>query len=976
MKNQKSKFTKKLFAVIITLVMICGISYAKPASINSKLLIGTWFWSYGYNPENFSKDEITFNKDKTMEIMSINSNYTEYDKGVYSIINDEKYGPTILLHLQNYKEHKEDEWQKLDIKMYFAIESIDNDKFIFHRYRRDLSNIGYGIVDFDPPVYNEFTKIKPAAKENLIGSWTINKYGTPDCTWDENWTFNNDGSFESSWTENEVETLYKGKYEITKSKNGSVLHQIITQENPDNTGFSEVNPPMEFWYDIKVNNENLINASCIKNKIGGEEHSYTPPKENFYNRNLDLVCYTYHFANYTFKDYAPRGTEYDLIKLNKPYLFTGVYYDLLRQHLEGWYDNQNFKGQPVKTISAGNNTEDREFWADWHLTFYKNLYDPEHGNYNHDFTLPLPVLESHMEYPETAKIPAKGEKYIVVLTGNLSKDIDIDWGLRLIDRNNNEWNEVAWDWHHTKTTDKKLIDIFELEIQKDITTDDFNKIHFNMAYNPDQLDEVITIGDFRFEILDKKSESKIVKHSLHYGNFTFKQLALAGKDLYLPENPDRLPYITNFWTAQNNEFLGWYDNPDFKGKPVTMLSASDNTKAKDLYGKYNLKFSPAVANDNGYYSNRNILVKSVIPNAKINPKAGDIVKVAVSGTLSKDYAGQMGMDLANVSENYAFLGNDWHYVESKNKKLQAYFEIKIQNDANYKTMDDASFLLACNPLTEGEQLIISDFKFEFVDKDPFATTEAETKHVVIKPCSEGFEITFRKLDSETADWQGGDININNNPAGYDSWFGITHQLINEKKSVTFVWPFCQKGKTYKFDCSWYDENGKWHGETLSVIASTGKGDLNVNALDNMKLKLESNTKEANLYVSNLKIDSIMAVTKNHSDIISSVQIEFPFVSGKADWSNTNWLFGHSYSIYPQLDEQSFYNELIAKGKSNILGDHHFWWGDKVAINNALSARPQFWTELRIHYRFKNMMEGTYFSIGLKRVESPYTPVKF
>ena len=83
MKNQKSKFTKKLFAVIITLVMICGISYAKPASINSKLLIGTWFWSYGYNQENFSKDEITFNKDKTVEIMSINSNYTEYDKGVY-----------------------------------------------------------------------------------------------------------------------------------------------------------------------------------------------------------------------------------------------------------------------------------------------------------------------------------------------------------------------------------------------------------------------------------------------------------------------------------------------------------------------------------------------------------------------------------------------------------------------------------------------------------------------------------------------------------------------------------------------------------------------------------------------------------------------------------------------------------------------------------------------------------------------------
>lgn len=59
---------------MILIMMICGISYAapKPVKINKKQLLGTWFWNFGYNQEKFSRDEITFNKDQTFEIFSIN----------------------------------------------------------------------------------------------------------------------------------------------------------------------------------------------------------------------------------------------------------------------------------------------------------------------------------------------------------------------------------------------------------------------------------------------------------------------------------------------------------------------------------------------------------------------------------------------------------------------------------------------------------------------------------------------------------------------------------------------------------------------------------------------------------------------------------------------------------------------------------------------------------------------------------------
>ena len=380
-------------------------------------------------------------------------------------------------------------------------------------------------------------------------------------------------------------------------------------------------------------------------------------------------------------------------------------------------------------------------------------------------------------------------------------------------------------------------------------------------------------------------------------------------------------------------------------------------------------------NEGRYYSNRWIPLKSVVPEAKINPKAGELVKVAISANLSADYEGSMGLDLHNLDLEDSFLGNDWHYVESKNKKLQAYFEIHILKDGNYKSMENAALLLAYNPLSKNDQLIMSDFKIELVDKDPFVTTEAQTKHVSVKPCAQGMEFTINKLSSDI-NWQGNfDINCKN--FDYDAWISINNNVLDEKKSVTLVWPFCEKGKTYAFDCTWTDVDGKWHCETVKVIATSGNGELNIKALDNIKLSLESKSKEANLYAANLKVDSLLDVTKKYSDIIKFVGLEFPFVSGKKDWSDTDWIFGDVIEIYPNLNkDKSFYNELFASGKSNILGDHNFWWGDKIALNKALSARPTFWTEMRIHYEIIGYPEGAGFTIGSKRIEAPFTPVKF
>ena len=80
------------------------------------LIVGTWFWNYGYDQEQFCNEQVTFYKDDKIEFFSIGSDYALWQKGDWSIIDDSKYGPTMLQHFTQGKNKLEDEWQPGDLK--------------------------------------------------------------------------------------------------------------------------------------------------------------------------------------------------------------------------------------------------------------------------------------------------------------------------------------------------------------------------------------------------------------------------------------------------------------------------------------------------------------------------------------------------------------------------------------------------------------------------------------------------------------------------------------------------------------------------------------------------------------------------------------------------------------------------------------------------------------------------------------------
>ncbi|MBO4638232.1 MAG: hypothetical protein J5710_00575 [Treponema sp.] len=500
MKKNIFKLVKLICVSAILLACVSCADSPKPdlQPTSEELILGTWFWNYGYNQDLFANEIVTFCEDGTIDISRITPEDIEYDKGTYSIIDDAKHGATLLINLNWYKYIKEDyveEEPNLNLNIYYALGELTKERLMFSRYRRDFSAMGGPTYEFDPPVFNDYSRIKNGTKEHLIGKWKFNKRGTPGATWEEIWIFNEDGTMESFYSEGADLKKYKGMYEVLADENGSVLHQILTQESEDGTTYTTLTQPMEFWYEYFINNENVINVNCTKDKIDGEEHIKNPAIENFYYRDIELEEITYHWENYTFKDYYPKGTDYEVLDLGKMYLFEGVH-RLLKEHkLFGWYDNPQLQGNPVTKIPGGTNNN-IELWAKWGIYYSKNVYDSTKGKdgYNYNGTLPVSVLAPQMA------LPKKGDTITVAFSGKVSKDFNGGCGIVLVDCKD-EWFELGYDWHILTLNNGYFSEVFKIKIKENPTTDNYDDLWFDFNYENSAVDDEVIISDFKFEVI-------------------------------------------------------------------------------------------------------------------------------------------------------------------------------------------------------------------------------------------------------------------------------------------------------------------------------------------------------------------------------------------------------------------------------------------------------------------------------------------
>lgn len=1070
MKKSLLRFISVLLITLLALTFFscASNSNTKTEEVDSTLVklkeqfIGAWFWDYGYDPADFSVDYWYMYEDGTTYLYHIGSDYCEWDKGTWTIIDDAEHGPSLVLNVTEAKVEEDAAYEHVDAKMTYRIGSVNDDEFFIYRYKRDTTAMGGWVQTFDPAVEQHFYRVNAGAREKLVGTWNLNMLGNYYDFDAETISFSSDGIYEVCDTNQGKQVSYRGTYDVSKGKKGTELHVALNEIN-EGSSYKELNPGFEVWFDYCSLGNDIIRISRTHDIIFGEEHTYDEPVEIYFSRDQQLITYTYHWDDITITDYYPEGRKYKLLDKSSYKLESVLPYDFEFMHLDGWYTNPDSSGKPVSTLGGDDgwvkvnwnrlegeetgkeNERDAamnvELWAKWSLACTANIdpYNPR-DQFNYRFDLPASRLGLDFEKP------AKGDTLKVIFSATASHDFNGDMALMFVDFTDG-WNWLGDDWHHVETRDGKIIEFFEIPIENDVNPAlDNTQFGFNLSYNNDVLDEVMILSDWKFEVLDDdEAASRIADITYNYAGFTATRKAITGYNYYLPEVTNAITDVINEfpWFVNDLTFAGWYDNPEFTGEPLTVISAKNLKASTSIYGKFevttheydfngynrndgynwntsipakpyiskvnihankgetvlvamsatlsydldgwigfdindqslvntflgsewhyvktvnnklqtvfpvtfertanitsvdNLLFYFAHNPDNnpdkpltltdvkfviiddttassimdvtfnfaGYTANRKVIAgedyylpedieffnelpwqlnclpltgwydnpefkgtpvtvipaqngsktvtlygkpevttrendynginrndgyeyqiympaKLVSTNKDFHAKADDTVLVAVSATLSNDLHGWAGIDLHDITQDDTFIGSEWHYISTNDKKIQACFPITLERGADITSMQELFFRIVYNPETCDEPVILTDLKIDIVDADPFASATAVTDHVTATACSEGIRITVHNLnDGFVFKCMYPLIPIDR---------GADAEFTRSEQGYTFIWPFCEKGKTYSFRINYNDENGNWCGEDFSVIAGGGVGEFNFDAFD-------------------------------------------------------------------------------------------------------------------------------------------------
>ena len=651
-------------------------------------ILGTWAYDYGYNQDEFSNEELTFNADKTF---IVKYGEGEFESGTYKIENDKVHGLSIEWHFTEYGDKN----GKIpsDVTSLYKCTFDDDDTVHLDRFSRDRTKMGGMFETFDPPRENTYHRIKDGTKETLTsGKWNVVKNSSFWNNYDCSWEFTTDGNMIDHWTANGIKNEYQGQYEIVQENGKEFLYQKIFMGSE--TYYEE------FWYNFKKLGPNLIHVIAEKHTTCGVED--TNDDNMYFYREVETEKFTYHFANYTLHQTVPKASSYTLTnhpwQLNDyPRFFAGYEIDFL-----GWYDNPECTGSKL-TEAVGNK---REYWAKTGVRI-KAKEKRDNGAYyygNNDFTVKA--------FSDMEEISAKnGDTITVYFEATVSKDYDASMGLDLTDYTgaSDFWTNC---WHNVKSNNKKIQTTFTFNIDKDIHYENMDDIGFIFAINSSTKDDEILFTDIKFVFLDNTNSYNI---TYKFGDVSYVARGLKDTDFELPKDSNFFEYI-NWNIAHSIEILGWYENANFSGNAVTKIPA-ENTADKTYYAKFNLKGRRSGDwEDNGKMNHDyhvTVPVKALVPGNEFNPKPGDTVTIYFEATLSNNLNQCAGWHL---QPDNGWIARDVGSIVTTDKKLSKIFTMKIGDNVTLPSVDELYFDFWYSKEAYDGIITFSDWKFVLLDE--------------------------------------------------------------------------------------------------------------------------------------------------------------------------------------------------------------------------------------------------------------------
>lgn len=420
----------------------------------------------------------------------------------------------------------------------------------------------------------------------------------------------------------------------------------------------------------------------------------------------EFVTYTYHVGSETYNKKVHKGDDIDLITKNTWWNdFNGFYNDM---EFFGWYDNSELTGSPITSISAAENTTDRDFYADCRLKINRNNWGPTSNDYGYSGG---PSLNGVIK---DIGIPKDGSKLILEISGIPSATVDLPMQFKLWDwsRNENQMVCISTQTVHLEKN-KPCKFAYILEIPSDANLTENSNLWLDFVYFKNYLDEELTISDIAFKQLDEKD---LISYSYYIGANEQKKYVVKGSDFILPTEAVWRDYFKRVFTTQR--FLGWYENPDFTGDSITVISAEDNTADKKFYGKWALKLDYTYWEGDEFYSNMTRF-QEILPEITTVPIAGETYKLHFTGTVPKE--GDFSFSLTNIvingdNEKWEHFNNGWFSQHVAQGAYDFTIDVLIPEGAKFDSLYSTGLKISFDTSDEQyeDSLIINDFKVEVV----------------------------------------------------------------------------------------------------------------------------------------------------------------------------------------------------------------------------------------------------------------------
>lgn len=572
-----------------------------------------------------------------------------------------------------------------------------------------------------------------------------------------------------------------------------------------------------------------------------------------------------------------------------------------------------------------------------------------------------------VDYDDTFTTPlVKDQCMKVELSGYPSADFEGNLSFGFADLSNNSWKDIG---NGIIPVSLKADEFFTLEFYLCVTQNaaSLEGCQLGLAYEASDRDNTLSFENFEISF---DSEPEVSVYSYYIGSYHESVAVPVGTDYTLWTS---LPYTYNNYDC-GYEILGWYDNEDFEGDPITSISAEDNTENKCFYGKYALVF---VKNPNNVSTNYVLNLNYDMLGFE-KPVQGDVVtlKLRMKSPVTLDNVG-FSCDFKHETGEWTRVTTLWNpYNLEEGEDFILNVTLLLPDDFDPSNKTGLGWTLSYDRKDLARELTITDWSIEDYDHYQIGS-HFENAHISADATQDGIDFTITRTESDSR-WtsvclrqidlsDGAEINI-----AYE----FNHD-IDETVEYTINYPYVNADENAYFEFTYFQDNknsegNSWYREYAAIKPTGGSGVFDLSGLGIERIILsDDDSDQEHRYMTIHGLDDEKVKTTFAG--LDNVQFCYQVWAGDglSDSGDDDWVCGTDSIIYYEDYEYNDYRLLVENPNHQIdiaeaADEYH------LDLLKDEKYKHSYWA--RIWFKVKYDENGVFKTADISSDVTPYIPV--